>query len=74
MEQWEIELRDKLEKELPLGGYKIRELGGMVLWTGRGGKIELEVAFMNSVRNFLGMKPTDPLYPIEHRDFLKPKK
>ena len=43
MEQWEKELREKLQKELPDGGY---EIGAppMIAWTGKGGKINFEVA------------------------------
>lgn len=43
MEQWEIDLRTKLEKELPDGQYQIGG-GAYIMWTGKQGKIESEVA------------------------------
>jgi len=43
MEQWEKELREKLQKELPEGAYEIGVLP-MIAWTGKGGKINFEVA------------------------------
>ena len=51
MEQWEIDLRIKLQEELPDGLYDIGFPGSKVQgWTGKGGKIEMEVAFQKEIR------------------------
>lgn len=44
MEEWEIKLREKLEKEIPHGSYKIG-LDPIVVYTGKGGYIDYLVAF-----------------------------
>jgi hypothetical protein len=51
MEQWEKELRKKLEKELPEGGYDIGN-SGMACWTGKQGYIEYRVALIKAINNF----------------------
>lgn len=51
MEQWEIDLRAKLQAELPDGGYDI-SAGDLRLFTGKGGKIEFEVELQREVRKF----------------------
>jgi hypothetical protein len=43
MEQWEKELREKLEKELPEGMYNL-SAGNMVCFGGKGAQINFEVA------------------------------
>lgn len=45
MEQWEKDLREKLDKEIPHGFY---ELGGGI--TGKGGYIEFQVELYRLVR------------------------
>ncbi len=50
MEQWEIDLRRKLEEELPEGMYNIGA-GSFVAYTGKGGKINAEVEFHRLVRS-----------------------
>jgi hypothetical protein len=52
MEQWEIDLRSKLDKELPDGCYMISE-GNFVVATGKGGKIEYEVALVKAANNYI---------------------
>lgn len=52
MEQWEIELREKLMKELPNGFYQFPTTANNVFigGTGKLGWIELEVAMQKYVR------------------------
>ncbi len=51
MEQWEIDLRAKLQKELPDGLYEIGFPGSKIQgWTGKGGKIDMEVALHKELR------------------------
>ena len=52
MEQWEIDLRAKLENELPNGCYVI-EGGDMVFATGKCGKIEFEVALRKAASKYI---------------------
>ena len=54
MEQWEIDLRARLEKDLPEGHYQIGPYDekGLVLYTGKQGKIDYEVAFFRAAKNF----------------------
>jgi len=54
MEQWEIDLRAKLEKELPEGFYQIGPFGenGFIVHTGKKGKIEFDVQFAKEANNF----------------------
>lgn len=47
MEQWEIELREKLQRELPDGAYQIGG-PGMIAHTGKGGAIDFRVALVKS--------------------------
>lgn len=54
MEQWEIDLRAKLEKELPEGIYELSNDAGFVALTGKQGKINYEVEFMREVRKYRG--------------------
>lgn len=58
MEQWEKELREKLEKELPEGMYEIGG-PGLVAWTGKGGKIDFEVLLQKACNAFVGTTPTE---------------
>ncbi len=51
MEQWEKELREKLKKQLPEGGYDIGN-SGMACWTGKQGYIEYRVAFIKAISKF----------------------
>ena len=50
--QWEIDLRNKLRKELPDGAYDISSPGLKIL-TGKGGKIEYEVSKERMIRKFI---------------------
>ena len=52
MEDWEIELRDKLDKELESKLYEIRE-GEFVVFTGKQGKIDLEVGIERTLREIV---------------------
>ncbi len=52
MEQWEIDLRSKLEKELPDGSYLISE-GDFVCLGGKGFKIEFEVALRKAAKKYI---------------------
>ena len=52
MEDWEIELRDKLDKELESKLYEIRE-GDFTVFTGKQGKIDLEVEIERTLREVL---------------------
>lgn len=51
MEQWEIDLRTKLEKELPEDMYNIG-MPGFVCWTGKLGRINVEVEFIRACRTY----------------------
>jgi len=51
MEQWEVDLRAKLQAELPDGAYEFGG-GGVKGFTGKGGYIEFEVAMRKEVRGF----------------------
>lgn len=42
IENWEKELREKLEKELPEGAYEVK-IGLGIMYTGKQGKIESEI-------------------------------
>lgn len=58
MEDWEKELRERLEKELPEGVYRIGSPGDeLILHTGKDGKIDFEVALIRYIRtpNQLGL-------------------
>lgn len=54
MEQWEIDLRERLNKELEDKMYQIGE-GEFVVFTGKQGKIEFEVSLERSFREMMGM-------------------
>lgn len=73
MEQWEIDLRIKLEKELPEGAYEVSG-ANLVLWTGKQGKINDEVAFYKAYKNedllFTSKKSIGRL-PRKKKKFLK---
>jgi hypothetical protein len=47
----ETRYRAKLDKQLSNGGYQIGE-GPYILWTGKGGKIDFEVAFMKEILEY----------------------
>lgn len=55
IEQWEIDLRAKLEKELLEGCYDVSG-GNLVVYTGKQGKIDVEVAFQKEIRRFIHPK------------------
>lgn len=48
MEKWEIDLREKLEKEVPEGAYNIGS--GWKLWTGKKGFINFLVGLEFDIR------------------------
>lgn len=48
MDEWEREFREKLEREVPEGLYKI----GESLWTGKGGFIDFEVEMRKEARGW----------------------
>lgn len=52
MEQWEKELRKKLEKELLEGAYEVKT-GLGIMWTGKQGKINSEIAIAEFQRTLL---------------------
>jgi len=52
MEQWEIDLRERLNRTLPHGSYKI----GDNCFTGKGGYIEFEVAMKKKVKEMFGFE------------------
>lgn len=52
MEDWEKELRERLDKEIPHGIYKIGA-GRMTAWTGKAGRIEYEVALQKHCKNLI---------------------
>jgi len=56
MEDWEKELREKLQKELPHGAYYIGEKPGLQLVTGKGGEIEYRVMLEKAIREFTQKK------------------
>lgn len=60
MEDWEVALRTKLEDELEEGMYNISS-PGLTLWTGKGGKIECEVAFHREMLKWLAVPTPDIL-------------
>ena len=47
-EQEEKDLREKLDKEIPNGAYNIG-IEGMVCWTGKGGRIDFEIAMIKAL-------------------------
>lgn len=49
MEEWEKELREQLREELPEGCYDVSS-PGIVMYTGKGGKIESVVAIHKEMR------------------------
>ena len=51
MEDWEKELRERADKEVPDGAYNIGEGSGMFCWTGKGGYINFLVAIEQELRN-----------------------
>lgn len=58
MEQWEIDLRAKLDLEVPDGAYDI-STPGMVAWTGKGGYINYLVElqrYAQGLESFLSNK------------------
>ena len=54
MEQWEIDLRERLDKELEDKMYQIGE-GEFVVFTGKQGKIEFEVSLERSFRDMMNL-------------------
>jgi hypothetical protein len=57
MPDWEAKLRDRLEKELPEGGYEIGS-PNFRAWTGKGGKIECEVALSRAIKDLCKSEPS----------------
>lgn len=53
MEQWEIDLRDKLMKELPDGLYSWGDGDKIWGYTGKGGKIDMEVALHKALKEYI---------------------
>lgn len=51
-EGWEGNLREKLKKELPDGCYDM-STKRMTLFTGKGGRIEMEVALQKALKGYL---------------------
>lgn len=62
--QWEIDLRAKLEKELPDGHYQIGS-GKLQAWTGKSGKIEFEVALQRIIHERKTGFVTDAIYDTQ---------
>lgn len=56
MEQWEIDLRERLEREIPHGAYHFP--GPPDVYTGKGGYINIMVEFERECRKMI--KPVDP--------------
>ena len=59
MEQWEVDLRARLEKEIPEGSYQLGcdkdcplDHKHWFILSGKGGYIENEVAFHKAVRSY----------------------
>lgn len=52
MEQWEKDLRERLDKEIPNGMYDL-SAPGMVCYGGKGAKINLEVAFRKAAAEYV---------------------
>lgn len=50
MEQWEIDLRAKLDKEIPDGSIFNMSHGSLILMTGKHGYIEYQVAIHHEAR------------------------
>lgn len=72
MEQWEVDLRARLEKELPDGYYELSGgEGGFCAGTGKGGKIEFEVALVKAAKNW---KPDPIRLPRKTKKRLKNKR
>lgn len=63
LEQWEVDLRTKLEAELEDGCYAI---GGPGFWayTGKGGKIDFEVELRRELRKWTPPPPIKQIPPI----------
>ena len=55
MEQWEIDLRKRLEEELEDGAYELKG-GGFYAITGKQGKIESEVSFIKALKGIISEK------------------
>jgi hypothetical protein len=58
MEQWEKDLREKLERELPSGAYNLVNEGKMFLMTSKLGWIDFEVAMRKDLIK-AGLKTKD---------------
>ncbi len=51
MGDWEVKRREQLEKFLEEGrSYELGNGSGLVLWTGKGGKIEYEISLERQLR------------------------
>ncbi len=70
MEQWEIELRERLQKELPEGAYELGDGVGFIALTGKQGKIESEVIFQRLIRNDSIFKPLAKRLPRKRKKWL----
>ena len=69
MEQWEIKLREKLEKELPEGSYDIGT-DNFVCITGKGGYINFRVALAKEVQKMNSKVEIQPIYSAISKDKL----
>ncbi len=57
MEDWEKELREKLNKELLEGSYQIGDpTSGFIAFTGKQGKINFEVELTRYIKNTITCK------------------
>lgn len=75
MEDWEVKLRDRLERELPEGHYdaSFRTEGRKFdLLTGKGGQIELEVAMVKALKEWNQDLVRDAFYKVPE-DLIKPE-
>lgn len=74
MEQWEIDLRARLDKEVPDGAYQIGS-GKWIVWTGKLGYINYLVELRRHVKNNQSLieelKEGDFDYHVLHADKLK---
>lgn len=66
MEQWEIDLRTRLEAEIKPGCYQIGG-PGFYAHTGRGGKIQYEVEFHRAMREIAGHPSVPPIEKVVYK-------
>ncbi len=51
--QWEVQLRERLNKELPEGTYPVGTRYGLPIYAGKEGRINLEVEMEKEVRRLM---------------------